>query len=234
MKAQKDISYMGKTVVKDFDRIPKEIIDQFAGYITSHYIDKFGKINVMDPKIHQLNGKRKRIIGSAVTVNSVPDNNFIVHIAFDYVKEGDILVINGHSEMNYAQGGGLMASMAQHNGAVGIVVDGAWRDLDELDRLDFPVYGRGRQAAVTARRPGFGEINTPVACGGVVVNPGDLVVADEMGVVVVPQEYVLAAIDQVKARAQRDENTWADIEGYWKMHAERNKELAEQSGLKEI
>lgn len=231
MKQQLPIEQMGKTVVRDFERIPQKLIKQFEGFISSHYIDKFGKITVMDPQIHQLNSKRHPIIGNAVTVNSVPDNNFIVHIAFDFLQDGDILVVNAHGETNYAQGGGLMASMAQHNGCRGIIVDGAWRDLDELDRLDFPVFGRCRQAAVTERKAGFGEVNTPVACGGVVVNPGDLVIADEMGVFVLPQQYVENALAQVQARAKRDKGCWDDLDGFWKMHETRNQTLSEQSKL---
>lgn len=231
MKTQKPITSMGKRIVKDIERIPLEKIKEFEGYITSHYVDKFGKIQLMDPEIHQLNSLRHPIIGNAVTVNSVPDNNFIVHVAFDYLQEGDVLVINAHGESNYTQGGGLMASCAQHHGCRGVIVDGTWRDLDELDRLDFPVYGRGREAAVAARREGFGEINTPVSCGGVVVNPGDLVIADMMGVFVIPQEYVEAALVEVKERAKRDENSWADLEGYWKMHEERNQTLVKNAKL---
>ncbi|VXB05588.1 Dimethylmenaquinone methyltransferase [Burkholderia sp. 8Y] len=141
----------------------------------------------------------KAMAGTAVTVRTRPGDNLAIHLAFDFCRPGDVLVIDGGGDLHQALMGDIMASYAESIGLKGLVIDGAIRDVASLRARDFPVYARG----VTHRGPyknGPGEINVPVSVGGMVVHPGDIVVGDEDGVLAIAQAD---AADVLKgARAQ--------------------------------
>lgn len=136
----------------------------------------------------------KVIIGPAVTVKLTAGDIVDCLVAFDEVKPGDVIVIDAFGEENTSIWGGLMSGLAKNEGVVGAVIDGSCRDTDEAKFLDFPVTAKvsGPRAAHTATsgRKEPIEINVPIVCGGIIVNPGDLVVADEIGVSVVPYDQL--------------------------------------------
>lgn len=145
----------------------------------------------------------KVIIGPAVTVKLTPGDIVDCLVVFDEVKPGDVIVIDAFGEENTSIWGGLMSGLAKNEGVVGAVIDGSCRDTDEAKFLDFPVTAKvsGPRAAHTATsgRKEPIEVNVPIVCGGIIVNPGDLVVADEIGVSVVPyDELERVAVDARK------------------------------------
>ncbi len=144
--------------------------------------------------------RAKPMAGTAVTVHARAGDNLAIFRAFDFCRPGDVLVVDGGGDISQALVGEIVFRIAESLGVQGIVLDGAIRDVDAIRAHDFPVYARG----VTHRGPSKiqpGEINAPVAVGGMVVNPGDIVVGDENGVVAIPQADAAALI----ARAQRQD-----------------------------
>ena len=148
----------------------------------------------------------KKIIGPAITVKLTAGDIVDCLGVFEVAKPGDVIVIDAFGEENTSIWGGLMSGLARNTGVVGAVIDGSCRDTDESRMLDFPITAKisGPRAAHTAtsgRRDPI-EINVPITCGGIIVNPGDLVVADEIGVAVVPYEKLAEVYP--KARNQAD------------------------------
>lgn len=175
--------------------------------------DSLNRANTMDCGIIP-RGADKKIIGPAVTVKLRPGDIVDCLDVFTVVKPGDVVVIDAFGERTTSIWGGLMSGIARNAGAVGAIIDGSCRDTDEAKMLGFPVHARwvNSRAAHTAstQRKTPLEINVPVTCGGITVNPGDLVVADEIGVAVVPYadlaEVVMRAKDQAgKESAARDD-----------------------------
>ncbi|HTH61380.1 MAG TPA: RraA family protein [Paraburkholderia sp.] len=143
----------------------------------------------------------KPLAGTAVTVRTRGGDNLAIHRAFDFCRPGDVLVIDGAGELTQALMGDIMSSYAESLGVLGLVIDGAIRDVGAIRQRDFPVYARG----VTHRGPyknGPGEINVPVSVGGMVVHPGDIIVGDEDGVLAISPADVEAVI--AGARRQGD------------------------------
>jgi RraA family protein len=149
---------------------------------------------------------RPRVMaGTAVTVRTRPGDNLAIHRSFDFCRPGDVLVVDGGGDLTQALMGEIMATYAESIGIVGVVLDAALRDVSAIRAHDFPMYARG----VTHRGPykaGPGDINVPVSVGGMVVSPGDVVVGDEDGLVVIAQDAVKAVIEsaQVKSRMEAD------------------------------
>ncbi len=147
-------------------------------------------------------GADKKIIGTAVTVQLTAGDIVDCLDVFNVTKPGDVIVIDAFGETETSIWGGLMSGLAKNAGVAGAVIDGSVRDTDEAKFLNFPVSAKvsgPRQAhtAISGRREPL-RINVPITCGGVIVNPGDLVVADEIGVAVVPR----ADMSDVYARAR--------------------------------
>lgn len=145
----------------------------------------------------------KPLAGTAVTVRTRAGDNLAIHRAFDFCRPGDVLVIDGGGELSQALMGEIMASYAESLGVAGLVIDGAIRDVGALRQRDFPVYARG----VTHRGPyknGPGEINVPVSVGGMVVNPGDVIVGDEDGVLAIAPADVEAVIAAARKQGEKE------------------------------
>src|SRR5262245_4223629 len=160
--------------------VPAAILDGFGG----------AAVAVISDNMNRLHGTRSlkpyhgsaRLIGTAVTVKTRPGDNQTLHKAFEFLRPGDVLVVDGGGDLIQALVGEIMMSRARAIGVAGFVIDGAIRDVAAFVQADFPCYARG----VTHRGPyksGPGEINVPVAIDGMVVMPGDVVVGDTDGVV---------------------------------------------------
>jgi len=149
------------------------------------------------------------IIGPALTVQLWAGDIVDCLEVFTVARPGDVIVIDAFGETETSIWGGLMTGLARNAGVVGAVIDGSCRDTDEARFLDFPVSSKAvgpRQAhtAISGRREPI-AINVPVSCGGVLVRPGDLVVADEIGVAVVPHEEMAAVQERARAIADNEE-----------------------------
>ncbi|ALL70345.1 putative siderophore biosynthesis protein, related to 2-demethylmenaquinone methyltransferase (plasmid) [Paraburkholderia caribensis MBA4] len=141
--------------------------------------------------------------GTAVTVRTRGGDNLAIHRAFDFCRPGDVLVIDGGGELNQALMGDIMASYAESLGVQGLVIDGAIRDVGALRQREFPVYARG----VTHRGPyknGPGEINVPVTVGRMVVNPGDIIVGDEDGLLAIAPADVESVIEGARKQGAKE------------------------------
>jgi regulator of RNase E activity RraA len=153
--------------------------------------------------------------GTAVTARSRAGDNLTYLRALEFCRPGDVLVIDAGGDLNNAGVGGILSFYAAHIGVVGVVIDGALRDVAEIRERDFPVYARG----VTHRGPykdGPGEINVPISVGGMVVHPGDIVVGDQDGLLAIPQPGIEALIDRARAHLEAEAKTiQAMKEGRW-------------------
>jgi RraA family protein len=150
------------------------------------------------------------LAGTAVTVRTRPGDNLAIHRAFEFCRPGDVLVIDGGGDVTQALMGEIMATYAEKLGVRGLVIDGAIRDVGALRRRSFPVYARG----VTHRGPyknGPGEVNVPVSVAGMVVQPGDVIVGDEDGVLAISPREVDAVIEGATAQARKEEAALVSI-----------------------
>ena len=157
----------------------------------------------------------KTMAGTAVTARSRAGDNLTYLRALEFCRPGDVLVIDGGGDLANAAVGGILSFYAAHIGLAGVVVDGAIRDVAEIRSRDFPVYARG----VTHRGPykdGPGEINVPICVGGMVVNPGDIVVGDQDGLLAIAQEDVEALIERARGVLDAEAKTLQAMkEGRW-------------------
>ena len=147
--------------------------------------------------------KPKPMAGTAVTVRTRAGDNLAIHRSFDFCRPGDVLVIDGGGELTQALMGEIMATYAESLGVQGLVIDGAIRDVGSIRARDFPVYARG----VTHRGPyknGPGEINVPVVVGGMVVNPGDIIVGDEDGVLAIAPASAAAVLAGAQKQGDKE------------------------------
>ena len=155
------------------------------------------------------------LAGTAVTVRTRGGDNVTILRAFEFCRPGDVIVIDAGGDVTNAVIGGILSFYASTIGVRGMVIDGAIRDVAEIRERDFPVYARG----VNHRGPykdGPGEINVPVSIGGMVVNPGDIVVGDQDGLLAFPQTEAVLVIEKAKAQMLKEAQTMQAMrEGRW-------------------
>jgi RraA family protein len=179
-------------------------MEAFLEFATPDISDLLNRLYALDPVVRCLTGDHHRLCGPACTVKVFPGDNLMVHKSLDVARPGDVVVVDaGASPMN-AVLGDLVCTKARHRGIQGFVVDGLIRDLSGIVPLDFPVFARGTTPIGPLHR-GPGEINFPICCGGVVVNPGDLIIGDDAGVVVVPREIAGELLERLQTH--RETNT---------------------------
>lgn len=145
-----------------------------------------------------------RVCGPAYTVQTIPGDNKIIHRAYALAQPGDVLVVNcsGYYEAGYW--GDLMSLGAKTKGINGLVIDACVRDADDIETMGFPVFSRGLCIRGTSSLEG-GTLNQPIVMGEVLVHPGDIVVGDRDGVVVVPKDRIDEVIEKASARESREE-----------------------------
>ncbi len=178
------------------DRPAPELVKAFAALSPNELSDVLELSCVMRYEIHPLWPGMPRVAGPAFTIRTGKHDNLMFHASIYLARPGDVVVVEaGDDEMAVA--GGNVCAIAQRNGVAALVVDGVIRDVVESREHRFPVFARG-VSPIPARRVGEGGMNVQIRCGGVVVDPGDVVVADEEGIVVVPR----ARAEDVLARAQ--------------------------------
>lgn len=181
-----------------------------TGCLTGNVGDCIGRAAAVDSRVKSLNTGMK-IVGPALTVRVPPTDNLMIHKALTLIKPGDVLVIEGGGNHSWALLGWLMVSTARKLGVAGIVADGCVRDAQEIRKSGFPVFAAGLSPNGPFKE-GPGEINFPVSCGGQIVRPGDIIIADDDGVVVMRQELATSVIEEVYQIIQREEKRLKEIE----------------------
>ena len=179
----------GFRVMRNFQRSNLDVAAMFRDFGVADISDHLNRLYAVECSIRCLSGGDRRLIGPACTVKVYPGDNLMVHKALDIARAGDVVVVDAGGSITNAVLGDTISMKARHRGIVGFVVDGYVRDLDAIRDLNYPVYARGETPIGPLHR-GPGEINYPVCCGGVVVEPGDIIVADSGGIVVMPQPYL--------------------------------------------
>lgn len=173
-----------------------EIVSGFEELPTGNICDSNGLIGAMDPSIQALS-RKMAVVGQALTVDAPPHDNLTIHAAVQQAKPGDVLVINCNGCYDAGIFGEMMAVCCRAHGIAGIVIDGACRDKNELIDMNFPTFVHNTSPNGTTKEK-MGSINQPIVCGGKEVNPGDIIVGDADGVVVIAaqkaEEVLIASL----------------------------------------
>jgi RraA family protein len=199
----------GFRVKMNIQRPPKSLIDSYREFESPDISDMLNRMYTMNTGIHNVVNNIS-LVGPACTVKVFPGDNLMVHKALDAAKPGDVVVIDTSGSQRNAVLGDLVTNKAKHRGIAGFIVDGLVRDLPGLQEAGLPVFARGITPFGPLHR-GPGELNYPVSCGGIVVKPGDIIVADHNGVVVVHQEFAETVLERLKLHKERMENYVADV-----------------------
>jgi regulator of RNase E activity RraA len=192
------------------ERPDPELIAGFGEFDAPTISDRMNRLYTMAPGIRNLTDERLRILGPACTVKVYPGDNLMVHKALDIAQPGDVVVVDTSASTMTAVLGDFVSTKARHRGLAGFVVDGLVRDLPAIRALgNFPVFARGVTPTGPMHR-GPGEINYPVSAGGIVVEPGDIIVGDLSGVVV-PQEIAGEILDRLRASKAKESDYVAAV-----------------------
>ena len=213
---------IGNRIFTEVTRPDPKVVEMFRGLPSSNINDEMNRLYCMHDYMKLLNpGTAKPLLGTAITVKAPIGDNLFFHQALDMAQPGDIIGVDGASGCNRSLAGEIMMRFACMKGLAGIVVDGCLRDLDGIETLDMPIYAKG----ITPQGPwkfGPGEVNVPIACGGQVVFPGDILVGDKDGIVVVRwQDAEAVAEVAIKKKASEDktfELMKSDLAAYSQKH----------------
>ncbi|WP_240418500.1 RraA family protein [Paenibacillus periandrae] len=187
-----------------------ELIAQFQNVVTPHLSDNMNRIFASCPQLRPYHSGKK-LVGSALTVKTRPGDNLMIHKAIEMALPGEVIVVDGDGDLTNSLIGEIMTRLAEKQGVAGFVLNGAIRDSGAIASRDFPVYARG----VTHRGPykdGPGEINVPVSIGGMIVNPGDIIVGDEDGLVSIPAQYAGLLLDKARQTQQIEDGIIETLE----------------------
>ena len=194
---------------RDFERVSPEIVRKASAFAASILADVAGRRGTLDGRITPL-ASSMRMAGPAFTIEVRPGDNLMIHAAMTMARPGDILVVDGKGDRTCALMGSIMINACKKLGIGGVILDASHRDTEELRELGFPVYSVGPNPnGPTKFVPG--RINWPISCGGVAINPGDLIVGDADGVVVVEREKAESLLDLAVKKVAEERARLGDI-----------------------
>ena len=187
---------------RTIDRVPATLVSAARKFQASILADVGGRRGTLGGRIQPL-ARSMKVAGPAFTVEVRPGDNLMIHAALVLAKPGDVIVVDGKGDLSCALTGALMAAQAQKAGIAGFVIDGAVRDTEECARGSFPIFAAGANPNGPLKGAA-GRVNWPVSLASTPVNPGDLIVGDADGVVVVPRELAAAIVGAAQAKVDSE------------------------------
>lgn len=184
------------SVNTNWERADLSLIEEISHYPVALIGDVLHRMGMMASAIRHTAGK-PTFFGTILPLNTREGDNLAIHRALDEAQPGDVLVINGNSEVNRSVFGDLLGEICLAKQVSAVIIDGAVRDIEELNSMGLPVYARAVNPAGPSKW-GPGQVGIPVACGNVVCNPGDAIIGDRDGIIVIARSLLPTLADQVK------------------------------------
>lgn len=195
---------VGTRIYMKRDLPPKEIVEGFKTIPTANIADCMGRLCAMSSQIRRMTAPSEtNMVGVALTVKARPGDNLLIHKALNMIEEGDVLVIGNEGTQSHSLMGEVMIAYARFKKAAGIVLDGPIRDVDEIYGMGIPVYATGSTPGGPYKE-GPGEINVPIACGNISIHPGDIIVGNSDGVIVIPKNDAARVLEDAKKFTVKD------------------------------
>lgn len=185
------------------------LIQELSKFSAATLCEALGNQGNLPSGIKPISSKMK-VCGPAFTVETMPRDNVLLHRAYAYAQTGDVLIANCSGFYEAGYWGDLMSLGAKTKGINGLVIDACVRDADDIEAMGFPVFSRGLCIRGTSNH-GDGTLNEPIIIGDVLINPGDIIVGDRDGVMVVPQNRIEEIIEKAMAREAKEERTRAEL-----------------------
>jgi 4-hydroxy-4-methyl-2-oxoglutarate aldolase len=190
-------------VKRNIERADRVAVDRLARFGVATIHEAMGRVGLMKPYMRPIY-PGAHLCGTAVTVLLHPGDNWMMHVVAEQIRPGDVVVAAISADCTDGFFGDLLATSFRARGAVGLVIDAGARDVKDLTAMQFPVFSKAVSAKGTIKAT-LGSVNIPVICAGASVNPGDVVIADDDGVVVVPAAIAAQAADAAEAREANEE-----------------------------